>query len=310
MQGMLQIGQRVGNWIVEGHLGQGNRGSVFSVSNEHASGLKAALKVLDVGEDDEALHRCVREVELLGRLEHPGIVRVRDLHVDPPWAYVVMEQVEGLNLRQLLQVRPLSHLESCGLACQLADALASAHRQRVWHRDVKPSNVLLRNDGRVVIVDFDFAIAADSVPISSPEVLPPATVYYAAPEWLRRGRLDLVAWDVWSAGVVLQEMLTGAPPFSVRWLGNRRDSLQELFRAKVRDTPLDPGAAFPHVLRDLVRGMTSPAPEERLRDMRHVADVLGHCLRVEGMRPLEVSREVARDVLGEGPELSGRREWR
>lgn len=209
-------------------LGHGGMGAVYKVRQKRLDRL-AALKIVrpDVANDPAFTARFDREARTLARLNHPNIVGVFDFgDVDAPTIggsssgalyYFLMEYVDGVNLRQLIETRQVSPEQALSIVSQVCDALQYAHSQGVVHRDIKPENILLDELGRVKIADFGLAkLGAESDDMQltgTNQVL--GTMRYMAPEQMHgSGSVDHRA-DIYSLGVVLYEMLTGETPVGV-----------------------------------------------------------------------------------------------
>lgn len=211
---------------VLGLLGQGGMGAVYK-ARQKALDRVVALKILPpaVGDDPAFAERFAREAKALARLNHPGIVTLYEFGQANGLYYFLMEFVDGVNLRQLLQASRLSPREALAIVPQICDALQYAHDQGIVHRDIKPENILLDRQGRVKVADFGLAKlvggptdpAAVRVSSSASPVLTEAgkvlgTPRYIAPEQLDRpGEVDHRA-DIYSLGVVFYQMLTGQLP--------------------------------------------------------------------------------------------------
>ncbi|WP_447925274.1 Stk1 family PASTA domain-containing Ser/Thr kinase [Georgenia muralis] len=174
-----------------------------------------ALKVMHphLAESPDFVARFRREARAAARLTHPGVVAVHDQGTTGEASYLVMELVEGPNLRTVLRRRGALPLgEALTVVDHVLDALASAHRAGLVHRDIKPENVLLTQDGRPKVADFGLARAvSEATAATTGTVL--GTVAYLAPEIVTEGRADQRA-DVYAVGVLLYELLTGRPPFT------------------------------------------------------------------------------------------------
>ncbi len=167
--------------------------------------------------DDEASREFVarfrREAKSSARLTHPGIVHVYDQGVDGELSYLTMEYVRGENLRaRIAHEGTLTIGEALGLTDAILDALAAAHRLGLVHRDIKPANVLIDTDGRARITDFGLARAVTEAG-SNPDTVIMGSPGYLAPELLTRGEAA-PTMDVYAAGVMLFEMVTGRHPFT------------------------------------------------------------------------------------------------
>jgi tRNA A-37 threonylcarbamoyl transferase component Bud32 len=197
-------------------LGQGGMGVVYKARQAHLD-RPVALKILPPGSgrDPAFAERFLREARALAKLSHPGIVAVHDFGKTGELYFLVMEYVDGVNLRHLLRSGKLQPDEALRIVPQICAALQYAHEQGVVHRDVKPENILLDKLGRVKIADFGLAKllgqpAADSALTGSRQVM--GTPQYMAPEQVERPLAVDHRADIYSLGVVFYEMLTGELP--------------------------------------------------------------------------------------------------
>ena len=166
-----------------------------------------------LGDDEEFAARFVREARSAARLDHPNVVAVFDQGDDDGTVFLVMEYVAGHTLRDVIRKEsPMAPSRALALIEPVLSALAHAHRAGLIHRDVKPENVLIADDGRVKVADFGLAkaVSADTQHTATGGVLI-GTVSYLAPELVVDGRSDARA-DVYAAGVLLYELLTGTKP--------------------------------------------------------------------------------------------------
>lgn len=215
-----RCGETVGVYRLIEPLGRGGMGEVYL--GERADGRfeqKVAVKLVKRGMDSvEILRRFARERRILARLEHPGIARLLDAGETPDGRpYFVMERVEGEAITEYCRARDVSLEDRLRLFACCCDAVDAAHRGLVVHRDLKPSNILVTPDGQVKLLDFGIAkLLGDEgegqLTRLGGRVLTPA---YAAPEQILGGGVT-VATDVFSLGVVLYELLTGALPYDRR----------------------------------------------------------------------------------------------
>ena len=203
----------------EGFLGAGGMGFVYRV-RDRATGEIGALKVLlrELAEDPAFVERFEREARTLARLDHPGIVRLRSWGQTGGFCHLLMEHVEGANLREALRAGRFSPEQALALVGPLCDALQYAHSQGVLHRDIKPENILLDADGRAKIADFGIAKIL-AAPGSALEAYPLTqtgarigTPHYMAPEQVEKPEAVDHRADIYSLGVVLYELLTGELP--------------------------------------------------------------------------------------------------
>lgn len=201
--------------VIEAMIGQGGMGRVYRAQQPHLN-RTVALKVLSAerASDPEWLERFSREARALARLSHPHIVQVYDFG-ETPLPYLLMEHVEGVNLRQAMQSGGLTTREALAIVPKLCDALQYAHEHGVLHRDIKPENILIDTEGRVKLADFGLAKLRDES--AMPFTLTQSgaklgTLAYMAPEQVEKpADVDHRA-DIYSLGVVLYEMLTGELP--------------------------------------------------------------------------------------------------
>src|ERR687895_2815610 len=216
------IGSTLGNYKILEKLGEGGQGTVYKAIDSKL-GRTVVIKVLpaELTAKEANLKRFEREARLASALDHPNICTIFDLNEINGVHFIVMQYIEGRNVRQLVNGRPLSLESSLSIALQTADALAVAHAQGIIHRDIKAGNVMVNNKGQVKILDFGLAKlldddAARTSGIHHTELtevgIPYGTATYAAPEQARGDRVDSRA-DIFSTGVLLYEMLTGTWPF-------------------------------------------------------------------------------------------------
>ncbi|MEV8533543.1 protein kinase [Streptomyces sp. NPDC051211] len=210
-------------YLLEEPLGRGATGTVWRARQQDAGqsggpGETVAIKVLkeELANDADIVMRFLRERSVLLRLTHPNIVRTRDLVVEGDLLALVMDLVEGPDLHKYIRENgPLTPVAASLLTAQIADALAASHADGVVHRDLKPANVLLdESDGqmRPMLTDFGIARLADSPGLTRTHEFV-GTPAYVAPE-SAEGRPQTSAVDIYGAGILLYELVTGRPPFA------------------------------------------------------------------------------------------------
>jgi len=201
-------GRAFGSWIVLNELGRGGMGRVFLVERKSPHQL-AALKILPGrAQGQQERRRFRREQEILARLEHPNIARFLDAgETSEGELYLVLERVEGEPIDVYCERKELAMRERIGLSLAMSRAVAAAHRQLIVHCDLKPSNVLVREDGVVKLLDFGLARPADPHLATETRSLSFSTWAYASPEQLA-GKSLSTSSDVYSLGVLLFELVT------------------------------------------------------------------------------------------------------
>ncbi len=238
-----------------------------------------AIKVMHAAyaHDEAFVARFTREARSAAKLSHPNVVAVYDQGDDDGTVFLVMEYVEGRTLRDLLTERGrLSPAEAFDVMEPVLAALAAAHTAGLVHRDVKPENVLLADDGRIKVADFGLARAASAAGSSqATKGLLIGTVAYLSPEQVDRGIADARS-DVYSAGIVLFELLTGQPPFSA-------DSPMTVAFKHVHDDVPPPSTLRPGLhpaVDSLVTRATRRDPDERPADAARLLAAVGEVRRL------------------------------
>ncbi len=205
----LGAGARVGGCVLESLLGQGGMGQVWRARDE-ALGRVVAVKLLPMSVRDEGRARSLRELEAASRVKHPNIVDVHAAGEAPSCLYLVMDLVPGVALDQLVARGPLEPRRAVTIALGLARALVALHAAGVIHRDVKPANLIVSEGDVARLMDFGVARLRDAQPLTQTLQLL-GTPLYMAPEQMMGEPIDERA-DVYGAGAVLYEALTGRPP--------------------------------------------------------------------------------------------------
>ncbi|MEV7391506.1 MULTISPECIES: serine/threonine-protein kinase [unclassified Streptomyces] len=274
-------------YLLEEPLGRGATGTVWRARQRETAGAEAAvpgqpgetvaIKVLkeELANDADIVMRFLRERSVLLRLTHPNIVRVRDLVVEGDLLALVMDLVDGPDLHRYLRENgPLTPVAAALLTAQVADALAASHADGVVHRDLKPANVLLQQyNGQMhpMLTDFGIARLADSPGLTRTHEFV-GTPAYIAPE-SAEGRPQTGAVDIYGAGILLYELVTGRPPFSG---GSALEVLHQHLSAEPRRPSTVPDPLWTVIERCLRKNPAErPSAENLARGLRVVAEGVG-----------------------------------
>jgi beta-lactam-binding protein with PASTA domain len=312
-----------GRYRITGRVARGGMATVYTATDERLE-RTVALKIIHPSQATNVhfVDRFTDEAKTIARLTHPNIVAVYDQGRHQGLPYLVMEYVQGRTLRELLtQRRRLNPVEACAILEQMLAAIAAAHRAGLVHRDVKPENVLVAEapsggvanlvDAVVKVADFGLARAVEASSVDDSGQLM-ATVAYVAPELVTDGQAD-ARTDVYSAGIVLYEMLTGQVPF------DGDDPVQVAWQHVDNDVPAPSTVVkgSPKVLDDLVARATRRDPGARptdagalLAEVQTVRDDLGAAnVETALLRQVSGSRHAAADATTVVPAVSARPAW-
>ena len=265
-------GRQLGRYHLIERIGTGGMGEVYRAEDEHLQ-RQVAVKVIAAGvlADEAARKRFRTEAMALSRLNHGNVAAVYDFDSDDGIDFIVTELVSGAQISELIANGPPSLPEVLKIGEQLAEGLAAAHEKGVLHRDIKPSNLRLTGDGRLKILDFGLAaplpvFPQDDTATSAELAQISGTLHYMSPEQLRGGPLD-ERTDIYSAGVVLYEMITGRRPFE-------HTTAPGLTNAIFHEAPLPPGRLRPGVstrVDDIVLRCLAKEPAQRPRTADELA---------------------------------------
>jgi hypothetical protein len=262
--------ETIGKYRIVEPIGRGGMGTIYKARDPVLDRL-VALKVIspEIEVSDDLRTRFFREAKACAKLNHPNIVTVHDMGEDAGRLFIVMELLQGEELRQIIKANtPLALEDKLSLIRQVCRGLHYAHQQGVVHRDMKPANIFVLRSGQAKILDFGIAQLATTDPGLTRTGLIMGTLRYISPEQVR-GRVDHRS-DMFSLGSVLYELLTSRPPF----LGD--DPLQILEQLRSDDPPaptqLDP--TIPPELEAVVRRAMRRDPAERYRDLDEMGAAL------------------------------------
>jgi serine/threonine protein kinase/tetratricopeptide (TPR) repeat protein len=274
------IGETLGNYRITHKIGAGGQGTVYKAIDQKL-GRTVVIKVLpaELTVKETNLKRFEREARLASALDHPNICTIFDMDEVRGLHFIAMQYVEGRNVRQLCNGRPLELESALRIAIQVTDALSVAHARGIIHRDVKSGNVMVTDSGQVKILDFGLAKLLDETEAANSGIhqtelteigVPYGTATYAAPEQARGDRVDARA-DIFSTGVLLYEMLTGTWPF-------RGKSTVDVRHAVIHDQPKSlaearPGAT-PARLQQILDKTLKKDPRDRYQNIGELRDDL------------------------------------
>ncbi|MBF7082337.1 Stk1 family PASTA domain-containing Ser/Thr kinase [Desulfallas sp. Bu1-1] len=209
------IGKMLGNrYEILEKLGGGGMAIVYKGKDTYLNRL-VTIKVLrpEFTSDEDFIRRFRREAQAVASLSHPNIVNIHDVGQEDGVHYLVMEYVPGDNLKVIIKKRgPLSPEEAVRFTVQVCEALEHAHQNNIVHRDVKPHNILVTEEGRAKLTDFGIALEATAATITRTDTIM-GSVHYLSPEQVR-GETATARSDIYAVGILLYEMLTGRHPYS------------------------------------------------------------------------------------------------
>ncbi|GAB3598706.1 Stk1 family PASTA domain-containing Ser/Thr kinase [Microbacterium tumbae] len=275
------IGRLVdGRYRVRARIARGGMATVY-VATDLRLERRIALKVMHAHlSDDSAFQsRFIQEARAAARLADPHVVNVFDQGQDGELAYLVMEYLPGITLRELMrEQRRLTVPQTITIMDAVLAGLAAAHRAGIVHRDVKPENVLLAEDGRIKIGDFGLARATTANTATGAQLL--GTIAYLAPELVTRGTADARS-DIYALGIMLYEMLVGEQPYK------GEQPMQIAFQHATESVPRPSArnAGVPEQLDELVLWATERSPHDRPDDAQAMLDRLREIERELGIAP-------------------------
>jgi serine/threonine-protein kinase len=278
------IGQLLLHYRVVEKIGEGGQGTVYKVIDTTLD-RPAVIKVLppDLTDSPSNLVRFEREAKLASSLDHPNICTIFGLHKVGDVQFIAMQYVEGRNVRQLVDGKPLDLRSALSIAIQVTDALAAAHGRGIVHRDIKARNVMVTRSGTVKVLDFGLAklIETHATAPSDPHLtelgVPYGTSTYAAPEQAQGMKADHRA-DIFSTGVLLYEMLAGFWPFRGKTALDVRYAVvyhkqKPITEARGEDSPQL------HRIQEILEKALAKAPDDRYQRIEDMRSDLQEVLR-------------------------------
>ncbi|HEX9397112.1 MAG TPA: serine/threonine-protein kinase [Burkholderiales bacterium] len=268
---------QLGRYAIQSELGRGAMGIVYKATDsalERVVAVKTVNMALERDGADRYEERFYQEARAAAGLNHPNIVTVHDVGKSGEVVYMAMEYIEGVELRSLIgEGRPLRLAQALSIAAQVAEGLAFAHSRGVVHRDIKPANIMVVANGPVKITDFGIARRRVSSELTQTGMLM-GSPKYMSPEQVIGKRADHRS-DIFSLGVIVYEMLTGAAPFN----GENVTALMYQTVNFVPPAPSQINAEVPVLLDHIVAKMIAKPLEERYQDAAEAARDLRECER-------------------------------
>ncbi|MFB2582837.1 Stk1 family PASTA domain-containing Ser/Thr kinase [Herbiconiux sp. P15] len=258
-----------GRYQVRSRVARGGMATVYLATDLRLE-RQVAIKIMHghLADDAAFKERFVQEARSAARLAHPNVVNVFDQGQDAEIAYLVMEYLPGVTLRDLLKdYGKLTTEQTVDVMDAVLGGLAAAHKAGIVHRDLKPENVLLADDGRIKISDFGLARAVSANTATGQALL--GTIAYLSPELLTRGTADARS-DIYAAGIMLYEMLVGAQPY----VGEQPMAIAFQHANDQMPTPSHANPQVPRQLDALVLWATAKNPDERPTDAREMLERL------------------------------------
>ncbi len=258
-----------GRYQVRSRIARGGMATVY-VATDLRLERRVAIKIMHghLADDSQFKERFIQEARSAARLAHPNVVNVFDQGQDSDMAYLVMEYLPGITLRDLLQEhKVLTTEQTFDIMEAVLGGLAAAHKAGIVHRDLKPENVLLADDGRIKIGDFGLARAASANTATGAALL--GTIAYLSPELVTRGVADARS-DIYAVGIMMYEMITGEQPF-------KGEQPMQIAYQHANDSVPAPSAKnskLPAEIDELVLWATARDPEQRPKDARVMLDQL------------------------------------
>ena len=268
---------QLGRYVIDSEIGRGAMGVVFKATDtvlQRTVAVKTVNMALEKDHADKYEARFYQEARAAGGLNHPNIVTVYDAGKAGDVVYMAMEYIQGVELRTLfVEGQPMGVPQALSIAAQVAEGLGYAHQQGVVHRDVKPANITVVSEGPVKITDFGIARMRASADLTQTGVML-GSPKYMSPEQVIGKRADHRS-DIFSLGVILYEMLTGAAPFS----GENVTALMYQIVNFAPPAPSTVNRQVPEMLDFVVAKMLAKPLDERYQDAREVARDLRECER-------------------------------
>src|SRR5436190_2510430 len=255
----------IGKYRLKGELGRGGMGTVY-LAEQPGLGREVAIKELIQSADPVALRRFLQEAQVMARTSHPNLVQVHDMELQGNVNYLVMEFIRGRSLRDWMNQAQIPPPQVFAVMHGVLQALDYAHRHAIVHRDMKPENVLISDEGMVKVADFGIARLMDDTGLGGTTTKTGTTVgtpQYMSPEQAASSKVDGRS-DLYSAGIIFYELVAGQPPFTA----SDADGPFTLMAKHVQAPPKPPSVFRPGLnleLEQLILKSLSKRPEDRFQ---------------------------------------------
>lgn len=272
------IGKEILNYTIVSRIGKGGMGSVYLAQNKYITQQKVAIKVINSNMINDFTRKTfAQEADRLARLNHPNIVHFINYHIDESGnIYLIMEYADGFSLEEYIKnVSGLIVEEKiCSFFEPLLDAFDYAHKHKIIHKDIKPSNIIITKEGTPKILDFGIASILDESGDENKDIIM-GTPSYMSPEQVRGEALDQRS-DIYSLGVLLHQMLTGNPPYDTTTLTEH-----EIYKHVVEDELPRMKAYYKYVsdkVQSIVDKATDKKPENRYQNCQDFKKALHNAI--------------------------------
>lgn len=272
-------------------LGEGGMADVY-LAIDTIINREVAIKVLrgELGNDPVTLLRFQREANAASKLNHENVVQVYDVGTYEERHFIVMEYIRGRTLKQLIQLRGALHKEEAiSIMKQLLSAIAQAHKFNIIHRDIKPQNVLVKDDGTVKITDFGIALAHNAVQLTQTDSVL-GSAHYLPPE-VTRGETATNQSDIYSLGIVFYELLSGSVPFS----GDNPVQIAMKHLSEEIPSIRDFNPSLPQSIENIILKATAKNKKFRYQDVESMLSDVETCLNPEHLNDSKIVFEETKE---------------
>ena len=297
---MLSKGQKINDrYEIIKSIGEGGMANVY-LANDTILDRKVAIKVLrgDLENNEKFIRRFQREAKSVSDLSHPNIVEVYDVGEEEGQHYIVMEYIDGRTLKQLIQKRgALTVAEVIDIMTQITDGLSAAHEAYIIHRDIKPQNIMILDNGMIKITDFGIAMTLNATQLTQTNSVM-GSVHYLPPEQAS-GQTATTKSDIYSAGILMYELLTGSVPFKgENAVEIALKQMKERIPSIRKQNPL-----IPQSIENIVLKATAKNPKNRYDSIKDMHEDLVHALDPDRQNETRYSYPYPESELDESKEI-------